>query len=69
MIDVGVGERNGLDAEAQLRHERNQVGDLVAWIDQDGVPRPFARQQVAVLEEWADGPGLEDHAVSQSLSE
>ena len=64
VIDVGVGEQDVPDRELPLAGERQQRGDLVARIDEDGLAGVRARHHEAVLEERPDRSRLDyDHAV------
>jgi len=61
MINVGVGDENLLEFEAQFSEAAMDAGDLVAGIDDDCLASGFVTQKSAVALQWADGKGLEDH--------
>ena len=64
VIDVSVREEDAADGEVALAGRRQQIRDLVARIDEDGLSRRRARHDEAVLEEGLDGTRLDyDHAV------
>src|SRR5262249_1827903 len=50
------------DREAMPPDGVNQLVDLVARIDHHRFARLLAAEDVAVLEEWLDGAGFQDHA-------
>ena len=61
MVDVGVGDENLLELEAELGEAALDAGDLVAGIDDDGLAGLFVAEDGAVAGERADGEGFEDH--------
>jgi PleD family two-component response regulator len=64
VIDVSVREEDAANGEVTLAGDRQQIGHLVAGIDEDGLSRRRTRHDKAVLEEGLDGTRLDyDHAV------
>jgi CheY-like chemotaxis protein len=64
VIDVRMGQENMRQLDLFLRRVVEQAVDLIARIDQHAVPGPRAGDDESVLEEWADGLGLDyDHEV------
>ena len=61
VVDVGVGDENLLELEAEGGEAAVDAGDLVAGIDDDGFAGFLVAQDGAVALERADGKGLEDH--------
>ena len=61
MVDVGVGNQNLFEFQAQFGEAAVNSVDLVAGIDDDGLMGFFVAQQSAVACEWPDGKGLKDH--------
>ena len=64
MVDVTVGQEDVPNRERPLAGDVEQVGDLVAWIDEYGLAGVRACHQEAVLEERLDRARLDyDHEV------
>jgi CheY-like chemotaxis protein len=64
VIDVSVRKEDAANGEVALAGHRQQISNLVAGIDEDGLSRRGAGNDEAVLEEGFDGPRLDyDHAV------
>ena len=61
VVDVGVGDEDLFELEAEGGEAAMDARDLVSWIDDDGFSRSFIAEQCAVALERADGEGLEDH--------
>ena len=66
VIDVRVREQNGANLQALTVDERQQIVDLIAGVDQDGLEWSPS-DDVAVLEEGSGGGGLQNHGVSISI--
>jgi PleD family two-component response regulator len=64
VIDVRVGEQNAPDVQRLALREREQAGDLVAWIDQHRLAGAPAGDHKSILKERPDGLRLDyDHVV------
>ena len=61
VIDVRVRQQDVADRQLPAHREVEQPLDLVAWIDQHRLAGGAARDDEAVLEEWANGLGLDYH--------
>jgi len=61
MVDVGVGDENLLKGETEAGKPAVDSGDLVSWIDNDGLARFLVGEDGAVALEWTNRKGLEDH--------
>ncbi len=61
VIDVGMGEQNGAHRQEVPAGERQQCGHLIPRINHDGLSRPLAGDDKAVLEEWSNRLGLDYH--------
>src|SRR5262249_2656976 len=61
VIDVGMRQQDVVDRELAPVGEREQLGDLVARIDQGRLVRLFAADDEAVLEDRTAGPALHFH--------
>ena len=62
MVDVGVGDENLLELEAELGEAAVDAAHLVAGIDDDGLVGLFIAQNRAVAGQRTDRKGLKDHA-------
>ena len=69
VIHVRVGEQDVADRESALLHEVNQIGHLVARVDDDRLARGLAAQHEAVLEEGRARPRLDDHRVETIIAD
>ncbi len=63
VVDVGVGDEDLLEREAEIGEAAMDAADLVAGIDDDGLAGLFVAQDGAVALQRADGKGLEDHGL------
>ena len=63
VVDVGVGDEDLLEVEAEAGEAAMDAGDLVAGIDDDGLAGCLVAEDGAVAVQRADGKGLEDHGV------
>ena len=61
MVDVGVGDEDLLELEAEGVEAAGDAADFVAGIDDDGLAGFLVAQDGAVALERADGEGFEDH--------
>ena len=61
MVDVGVGDENLLELEAERGEAAVNAADLVAGIDDDGLAGLLVAKDGAVALQRADGKGFEDH--------
>jgi hypothetical protein len=61
VVNVGVGDENLFELEAQLSQAPMDAGNFVAGIDDDGLARLLIAQDGAVALKWADREGLDDH--------
>lgn len=61
VVNVGVGDEDLLELEAQLGEAAVDAADFVAGVDDDGLARSFVAQNGAVALQRADGKGLKDH--------
>src|SRR5208337_3783439 len=68
VVDVGVGDENLLELEAELGKAALNAADFVAGIDDDGLTGLFVAQDGAVAGERADGEGLQDHGLIVRLT-
>jgi hypothetical protein len=66
VVDVGVGDDDLLDGEVVLGEEGEDVGDVVAGIDDDGLEGGFVAEEGAVAADGAYGEGFADHDGLQS---
>lgn len=62
VVDVGVGNDDLLDGEAVFFEEGDDVGDVVAGVDDDGFAGGWVAEDGAVALEGAYGEDLVDHA-------
>src|SRR5262245_29955288 len=64
VVHVGVGQQNPRERDLMSCRELEQTVDFVTGIDEHAAPRPRARYDESVLEEWADRLRLDyDHDV------
>jgi CheY-like chemotaxis protein len=64
VIDVSVREEDGANGQVALAGDAEQIGDLVARIDENRLSRRRTRHHEAILEEGLDGTRLDyDHPV------
>ena len=68
MIDVRVRQQDRLHVDVQIANGAKQLVDLVAGIDDDGLARPLAADDEAVLVERRDRADFENHCGLQSYS-
>jgi hypothetical protein len=61
MIDMGVGDEDLLEGEAERGEATVNAADLIAGVDDDGFTGFLIAQDGAVALQWADGKSLEDH--------
>ena len=61
MVDVGVGDEDLLECEAEVGEAAVDAGDLVAGIDDDGFAGFLVGNDGAVALQRADRKGLENH--------
>lgn len=64
MVDVSVGDDDLLDGELMLGEEGEDAGDVVAWVDDDGLAGGFVAEDGAVALEGTDRESFEDHGSS-----
>lgn len=64
VVDVGVGDEDLLQCEAELSKPAVNAGDFVTGIDDDCFARLFVGEDCAVALEWTDGEGLENHELT-----
>jgi hypothetical protein len=65
VIDVSVCEQNVPDRQASLLDDVQQIGNLVAGVDDKRFASSLARDDEAVLVEGRNGPHLEQHRISE----
>ena len=63
VIDVGVGDHDGLDGEPMPVQDRQDVLDLVARIDHDRLPSGLVAEDRAVALQHSDGKNFMDHFI------
>ena len=68
VVDVGVGDEDLLELEAEFGQSAVNASDFVAGIDDDGFTHFFVTEQGAVALQRADGKGLQDHSSILCLS-
>jgi PleD family two-component response regulator len=61
VVDVGVRQQDGLDLDVEIANRAEQLVDLIARVDEDGLTRSFARHDKAVLVERCDGSDFKNH--------
>ncbi len=61
VIEMRVGQQNVRDRQPRELNRRDHVVNFVAWIDDDGLARGFAAQDVAVLVERRRGMSRQQH--------
>jgi hypothetical protein len=61
MIHVRVRQEDGFDFELFPGDKSEQVVDLVAGVDEDGLTGGLAADDEPVLEEWRSGSRFDDH--------
>jgi len=61
VVDVGVGDEDLLELEAEGVESAGDAAYLVAGVDDDGFAGFFVAQDGAVALQRADGEGFEDH--------
>ena len=61
VVDVGVGDENLLELEAEGVEAASDAADFVAGIDDDGFASFLVSQDGAVALQRANGEGFEDH--------
>ena len=63
VVDVGVGDEDLLDGEVVLGEEGEDVGDVVAGIDDDGFAGGLVAEDGAVALEGTNGDCFKDHGL------
>jgi hypothetical protein len=61
VIEMRVGEQDVAHVQVVAPHRRQQVVDLIARVDQHGLPRLFTPDHESVLEERRHRSGFQDH--------
>jgi hypothetical protein len=61
VVDVRVRQQDRLHLDVQVAHRAEQEVHLVTRIDEDGLTRPLAPGNEAVLVERRNCPDLENH--------
>jgi len=61
VVDVGVGDEDLLELEAECVEAASDAVDVVAGVDDDGFASFLVAQDGAVALKRADGEGFEDH--------
>jgi hypothetical protein len=68
VIDVGVGDEDLLESEAEGGEAAMDAGDLIAGVDDDGFAGFLVGEDGAVALQRADGKGFENHGFIVGLS-
>ena len=69
VVDVGVGDEDLLELQAEVRDAAVDAADLVAGVDDDSLGGFFVAEQGAVALQRTDGEGLENHEDILAISE
>ncbi len=62
MVDVRVGDDDLFDRELMLFERADDAGDVVTWIDDEGLMGCLVAEDRAVALEWADDEDFVNHA-------
>ena len=63
VVDVRVRQQDGLDLDVEIANSAEQLVDLVARVNEDGLARSLARHDKAVLVERRDGSDFQNHGL------